>query len=131
MRGVRSLLAGIAALAIAGCGGDGGGPAPADPPRGTTSAAPAEAGASPARPARPVRLRATLRGHLPAPVQDPATTAYGRGALLAGGLDTGDVSVADLRRVGDGPARRVGRLPAPLHDAAAATLAGTPYVVGG
>jgi YVTN family beta-propeller protein len=124
---VRSLLAGIAALALAGCGGGGGQPSAGSPPP-TTSARPAAAGPSPAR---PVRLRATLRGHLPAPVQDPATTAYGRGALLAGGLDTRDVSVADLVAVGDGRAHRVGRLPAPLHDAAAATLAGTPYVVGG
>jgi YVTN family beta-propeller protein len=124
---VRSLLAGIAALALAGCGGGGGQPSGGSPPS-TTSARPAAASASPAR---PVRLRAILRGHLPAPVQDPATTTYGRGALLAGGLDTRDVSVADLVRVGDGRARRVGRLPAPLHDAAATTLGGTPYVVGG
>jgi DNA-binding beta-propeller fold protein YncE len=126
---VRSLLAGIAAVALAGCGGGGGGHPSAGSPLHTTTARPATAAG--AAPARAVRLRATLRGHLPAPVQDPATTAYGRGVLLAGGLDTRDVSVADLVRVGDGRARRVGHLPAPLHDAAAATLAGTPYVLGG
>jgi DNA-binding beta-propeller fold protein YncE len=126
---VRSLLAGIAAIALAGCGGSGSGTShtghPADPPA-TARAAPATSHAGGA-----VRLRATVVGHLPAPVQDPATTAYRDGALLAGGLDTRDVSVADIVRVAGGRARRVGRLPAALHDAAATTLGGTPYVIGG
>jgi DNA-binding beta-propeller fold protein YncE len=124
---VRWLLAGIAAIALAGCGGAAHDDHPGDPP----TAAHAAAGSSHTARASAVHLRATVVGHLPAPVQDPATTAYGRGALLAGGLDTRDVSVADLVRVGDGRARRVGRLPAALHDAAATTIGGTPYVVGG
>jgi YVTN family beta-propeller protein len=80
---------------------------------------------------RTLTLRAVPIGRLPAPVMDPATTAYGRGVLLAGGLDAHDVSVDDLVRAGDGPARRIGRLPQRFHDAAAATLHGTPYVFGG
>ena len=125
---VRSLLAGIAAIALAGCGGGASGTShgghPADPP-GTARAA------TTPHPAAAVRLRATVLGHLPAPVMDPATTAYGDGALLAGGLDSRDVSVADIIRVAGGRARRVGRLPAALHDAAATTLGGTAYVIGG
>ena len=124
---VRSLLAGIAAIALAGCGGAGHRFTQA---AGPTTTQPAAA-AAPTRPARAARLRATVIGRLPAPVQDPATTAYGRGAMLAGGLDARDVSVADLVRIGDGRPRRVGRLPTRLHDAAAATLGGTPYIVGG
>ncbi len=62
---------------------------------------------------------------------DPATTAFGHGALLAGGLDRRDVSVDDLVSVGDGQARRIGRLPQREHDAAAATLHGVAYVFGG
>jgi DNA-binding beta-propeller fold protein YncE len=128
---VRSLLAGISAIALAGCGGGGAGGAHTDRPSDPPAAAGASAGSSHAAHATSDHLRATLVGRLPAPVQDPATTAYGRGALLAGGLDARDVSVADLVRVGDGRARRVGRLPAALHDAAATTIGGTPYVVGG
>jgi DNA-binding beta-propeller fold protein YncE len=128
---VRSFLAGIAAIALAGCGGGDSGTAhtghSADPPATDRAAAvTSQAGRAAA-----VGLRAAVVGHLPAPVQDPATTAYGDGALLAGGLDTRDASVADVLRVAGGRVRRVGRLPAPLHDAAAATLGATPYVVGG
>jgi DNA-binding beta-propeller fold protein YncE len=127
----RSLLAGIAATALAGCGGGGHGAGHAGHPSDPPAARPAAAGGSHAARAGAVHLRATLAGRLPAPVQDPATTAYGHGALLAGGLDARDVSVADLVRAGDGRARRAGRLPAALHDAAATTIGGTPYVVGG
>jgi Kelch motif len=69
---------------------------------------------------------------LPNPVQDPAATALpGGGALLLGGLDQADTSVATIVRVHDGTARASGALPAALHDATAATVAGHAYLFGG
>jgi hypothetical protein len=81
--------------------------------------------------ARPQHLVAIAIATLPSPVQDPATTERAGEAILAGGLDRSDVSVADVLATGGGPARRLGSLPAALHDAAAATLNGRAYVFGG
>src|SRR4051794_39043018 len=119
---LRLLTAGCLALALAlgGCG----------------SAAPrfpaARSGPPPPRPVRAPappggRLAVRRLGRLPAPVQLPAVAAMGSGVVSAGGLDAQDASVADIVRVAAGPpfrARRIGALPAPLHDAAAATAAG-------
>jgi DNA-binding beta-propeller fold protein YncE len=49
-----------------------------------------------------------------------------------GGLNSADVSVADVLSVSSsGHARSAGRLPAAVHDAAAATIGGTTYLFGG
>lgn len=71
-------------------------------------------------------------GRLPAPVQDPATTALAPdGALLLGGLDRADTSVASIVRVRGSRARVDGRLPSALHDGAAATIGSRAYLFGG
>jgi N-acetylneuraminic acid mutarotase len=62
---------------------------------------------------------------------DPATAAVGSGAVLMGGLDQADVSVADVVQAGAGGARKLGTLPTALHDAAAATLGGQAVLIGG
>ena len=86
---------------------------------------PAHSGAPSAAAAGPLRVQARVAGRLPAPLQNPAVAAGGNGAVLLGGLDARDVSVADVVRLrGNAPALRVGRLPAAVHDAGAALLAG-------
>jgi hypothetical protein len=64
-------------------------------------------------------------------VQDPATTVVGDHAILIGGLDQSDVSVADVVLASTTRAHRLGTLPVARHDAAAATLGGQAYVFGG
>jgi N-acetylneuraminic acid mutarotase len=65
-------------------------------------------------------------------VQNPATAAgVGGSALLAGGLDTADVSTGSLTRVSGHKAITVGKLPQPLHDAAATAIDGKTYLFGG
>ncbi len=98
-------------------------------PGATTVPRPARSAAGFAR--RPVRVRVSLAGRLPAPVQDPATTALGGKVLLIGGLDQSDVSVADVIRAGVHGGRMIASLPTALHDAAAATLGTHAYVLGG
>src|SRR3954454_18283680 len=80
---------------------------------------------------RSLLVRVRRGGTLPAPVQLPAMAAVRGGALALGGLDAADASSAGIVRVGPGRARLVGHLPAALHDAAAATLAGRTYFFGG
>jgi hypothetical protein len=76
-----------------------------------------------------VRVRVSQAGRLPAPVQDPATSALSGGAIFAGGLDAADVSVGG--EVSLPPARTLGTLPAPLHDAAATSVGRHAYMFGG
>jgi DNA-binding beta-propeller fold protein YncE len=114
-------LVGVAALAL-GAGGDSSRSLRRRPLPGTT----ATRSPAPPRPA-PVRLAVTSAGRLPAPVQDPATTALGATALAIGGLDTRDVSVATIYA----GRRRTGTLPAALHDAAAASDGRAAYLFGG
>src|SRR5690242_2048635 len=80
----------------------------------------------------PLHVRAAPAGRLPVPVQDPATTRAGAGARAMGGLNSADVSVADVLSVSSsGHARATGHLPAAVHDAAAATIGTTTYLFGG
>jgi DNA-binding beta-propeller fold protein YncE len=80
----------------------------------------------------PLHVRAEPAGRLPVPVQDPATTRAGAGARALGGLNSADVSVADVLAVSrSGHATSAGRLPAAVHDAAAVTLGATTYLFGG
>jgi hypothetical protein len=126
----------LAAAGLGACGGSG------QSKSSTRSGAPAArriasttpAGGASAHPAlarRPARVSVSLAGRLPAPVQDPATTALGGKVLLIGGLDQSDVSVADVTRADVHGARVIASLPTALHDAAAATLGTHAYVLGG
>jgi DNA-binding beta-propeller fold protein YncE len=83
-----------------------------------------------------VRFRSVLRirqaGTLPAPVQLPAVAGTPAGdALVMGGLDSADASSPAIVRIAGGSARVVGRLPAALHDAAAATIGSRTLFMGG
>jgi DNA-binding beta-propeller fold protein YncE len=122
----RRIIVLICLVAQAGCGST------AD--HTTTQAVPATGpratGAAP--PQAPLRLRAEATGHLPAPLQDPATTAAGPGARAMGGLNAADASVAAVLSVSrGGQTRSAGQLPAAVHDAAAATIGTTTYLFGG
>jgi hypothetical protein len=80
----------------------------------------------------PAHLAARAAGRLPVPLQDAAgATDAGGNALLIGGLDSADRSVAQIAAVSGGRTHTVGSLPAPLHDAAAARVAGHVYLFGG
>ncbi len=71
---------------------------------------------------------------LPAPLSRAvALPDGGSGALLLGGLDRSQASSDQVLRLGfaHGTATPVGRLEAPVHDAAGALLGGTAYVFGG
>jgi hypothetical protein len=88
--------------------------------------APAQAAAPAATkpPAAPT-LSAVAAGHLPAPVMDPAAALLpDRRVLLAGGLDSADVSVGNVLVNG----RAAGQVTPAFHDAAAAAGG---YVFGG
>jgi hypothetical protein len=93
--------------------------------------------ASPARHARPAQprpaiLTARRTARLPVPVQLPAGAPLAGGqAILAGGLSKTSASLAEVWTAGRGRARTAGSLPAALHDAAAATVAGHSYLFGG
>jgi DNA-binding beta-propeller fold protein YncE len=82
----------------------------------------------------PAPLVARAAGRLPAPVMDPATTAIGPDqALMMGGLDRADVSVASVETAGPSLSPRAAgsSLPAALHDAAAASDGRSAYLFGG
>jgi hypothetical protein len=70
--------------------------------------------------------------HLPAPTRYAAATATDRGVVIAGGSIGPAASRAILRfDPATGRVMRIGTLPAPLTHAAAATLDGVAYVIGG
>ena len=71
--------------------------------------------------------------HLPYAVRYAAVAAAGGRLVIAGGsLENGSASAAVLAyRPGSTTAVRIGRLPAPTTHAAAATLGGIAYVIGG
>ncbi len=68
---------------------------------------------------------------LDAAVQDAAAASYNGGAVLLGGLTPSDVSTDAIVTATRAGARRVGRLPGALHDAAAVTVGGDAYLFGG
>ena len=71
--------------------------------------------------------------HLPAPISGEAAVASRGGVLSIGGLDASTVSTSGVveLRPPDGKARAAGSLAEPLHDAAAAAIAGKTLVFGG
>ena len=81
--------------------------------------------------APPRRLVPTAAGQLQAPVQDPAAATFNGGAVLLGGLTAADVSTDAIVTATRAGARRAGRLPAALHDAAAVTIGRLSYLFGG
>jgi N-acetylneuraminic acid mutarotase len=110
-------------LAAAGCG------AASRPQTTQTVAVRHHARATPKPGAPPLVLAGTAA--LPAPVQAPATTSLADRAVLIGGLDQADVSVVDVISADSAGAQRIGSLPIARHDAAAATLGDSAYVIGG
>lgn len=79
-----------------------------------------------------VRVVVVASGRLPAPVQDAAVAAITPdSALLIGGLNQGESSVADIVRVTGSEAIGVGALPSALHDASASVIGGEVYLFGG
>lgn len=125
-----ALFAALAAtsLVAAGCGSGGGAKTIA-----TTAGKPAKSARTAAKTPAAWKVTVHQAGHLPAPVQLPATTAApgGTGGFLLGGLDSADASSAAIVRFGTSGAHQVGTLPAALHDAAAATVGGHVYFFGG
>ena len=70
-------------------------------------------------------------GSLAQPVQDAAAAPSGAGAMLAGGLNSADSSIGDVRFVSPRRDAPRGALPSVRHDAAAVDLRGGTYVFGG
>jgi hypothetical protein len=98
----------------------------ADRPVGT-----ATGGGGPPKPAKQV-LRVTHLTHLLQPVQDAAVTSVGNRAYAFGGLGASGASIGTISMLQGSSVRTVGRLPVPIHDAAAATSStGRLYVMGG
>ena len=80
---------------------------------------------------RPTRLVEHSLGTLAQPLQDAAAARSGSGALLLGGLNAADTSVAEIRFVSARGDTARGSLPGVRHDAAAVSLGGAAYVFGG
>ena len=69
---------------------------------------------------------------LPAPISGAAATAVPAGALIVGGLDSGEASVEGVFLLGrSGKLRSAGSLAGPLHDAAATMVGEKVLVFGG
>jgi hypothetical protein len=115
------LLSLVPAVAIGGCGAG----------AAATASSRPTAGDRVARVLSAPDLRVSAWRRLPAPVQDPATTAVAGHALLIGGARRADVSTSQLVLAAVGRDRPLGSLPYAVDDAAAATLAGRTYLIGG
>ena len=77
-------------------------------------------------------LSATAIGSLPAAVEDAAIAPLTGGRLaLLGGINSSDTSTDAIVSLNGGAASQAGTLPAPQHDAQAATLGSYTYVFGG
>jgi YVTN family beta-propeller protein len=83
---------------------------------------------------RPLPIRRLVpvdAGTLDAAAQDAAPAPFPGGAVLLGGLTAADTSRDDIVTVSRSGSRRVGRLPTPVHDAAAVTIGTLSYLFGG
>jgi hypothetical protein len=132
-------LALLIALAAAGCSSSpgpslrvGAGSTPAVSASGPTAEGPPGTSSSASSPAI-VRVRAVLLPlRLPIAVSRAVAFADSGSALLVGGLTASGTTSAILRlALPGGPVSPAGRLAIPVHDAAGATLAGSPVVLGG
>jgi DNA-binding beta-propeller fold protein YncE len=95
-----------------------------------TTSAPAARHIVPAKP-HSVAVVERRVGSLAEPLQDAAAAPSGAGALLLGGLNAADTSVAEIRFVSRRRDTVRGSLPGVRHDAAAVSLGGSAYVFGG
>ena len=113
----------LVATLMASCGGSGGADQTQSDPQTSRRASPRTTG--------DVELRRI--GRLPEPAQLPSVAMLANNRALAlGGLGSTDTSTDGIVSIGpSGAARAVGRLPAPLHDSAAASIAGRAYLFGG
>jgi DNA-binding beta-propeller fold protein YncE len=84
-----------------------------------------------AAPRKVVRLVERHLRSLGQALQDAAAAPSGSGAMIAGGLNSADTSVGDVRFVSARRDAMRGSLPSVRHDAAAAALGGATYVFGG
>jgi DNA-binding beta-propeller fold protein YncE len=84
-----------------------------------------------APPRKVVRLVERRLGSLAHPLQDAAAAPSGKGAVLAGGLNSADTSVGEVLFVSHGRDALRGSLPSARHDAAAVAIGGATYVFGG
>jgi hypothetical protein len=116
----------VGVVLIARSGGDSG--------SGSHTATTTQAGADTTSAAQTTRLTAALAPQgLPAPLSGEALVAESGGVLVIGGVDSGDTSTDSVLRL-DPAGGRIGpdgKLAQPLHDAAAAPLAGQTLVFGG
>ena len=132
-RAISIMLAASIAAAIGACGSAPKAAAPAGASRSTGAAAGGSSAQTQGAKA-PARLLVSLDPHhLPSPVSGEAAVATGDGVLSLGGLDSTDVSTDRVVRLdpSGGAAHTAGRLGAPLHDAAAATLGPRVLLFGG
>jgi DNA-binding beta-propeller fold protein YncE len=117
-------LLGLAALALAAGSACSSSKHASDPQ--TTSTSPVHHSVVP----KPSVVERTV-GSLAQPLQDAAAAPSGAGALLLGGLNAADTSIADVRFVSRRRDAVRGSLPGVRHDAAAVSLGGSAYVFGG
>ncbi len=88
--------------------------------------------AAPPRPSAPVGLRVRRTLSLPAAREGMAATSYAGSMFVSGGISSAGVSTDTVFRVDAGGSARVAAtLPGPIHDAAAAPVAGRLLVFGG
>lgn len=113
----------LLSVLLTACGSSRAGSGPATDKAGTRGPARTRAG----------KLRFRDVGRLPAPVQLPSAAALPDGrTLVMAGLSQADTSTDGIALIEpSGTSRAVGRLPAARHDAAAATIAGRAYLIGG
>jgi DNA-binding beta-propeller fold protein YncE len=120
-------LLGLAALALAAGSACSLSKDASDPQTASTSAVHHTAAPKP----RPTAVVERTVGSLGQPLQDAAAAPSGAGALLLGGLNAADTSIADVRFVSRRRDAVRGSLPGVRHDAAAVSLGGSAYVFGG
>jgi N-acetylneuraminic acid mutarotase len=127
----RALASAVAVTLLAsGCGGTG---AHAPSPHGSHNS-PRAARSLRLKRTRPAPLHLTYHPQfqLPAPLRDPAAVALGSGRFVfIGGLDSADVSSAEITVADAHRVLRQGTLPLAQHDAQGALLDGMVYVFGG
>ena len=127
MRATGLPLLGLAALALAAGSACSSSKHASDPETTSTSAVRHAAAPKP----RSTAVVERTVGSLGQPLQDAAAAPSGAGALLLGGLNAADSSIADVRFVSRRRDAVRGSLPGVRHDAAAVSLGGSAYVFGG
>jgi YVTN family beta-propeller protein len=117
-----------AGILVAACGGTQAATATGPSTRATTQTSTKD---DASRPLPIRRLVPVDAGTLDTAAQDAAPAPFAGGAVLLGGLTAADTSRDDIVTVSRSGSRRVGRLPTPVHDAAAVTIGTLSYLFGG